>query len=67
MIPPVVNNLEDWVDEHVDHDGDLHRGMALTLETILREIERRRDAPFRGRKRWSREDLDEAVDLEELR
>lgn len=72
VIPPVVNDLEDWEAEHDEKAADadellekaVYGGMALGFEVARREVERRRDAPYKGDRRWSREELDEVVDFE---
>ncbi|PCR88658.1 hypothetical protein [Natrinema ejinorense] len=64
VFPPVVNQLEEWVDAHADRDDDVHRGMALAFEAARRELTARRDAAYSGRKRWSKADLHEAIDCE---
>ena len=80
VVPPLANLLEEWADEHADrYDQDeplaeyafptvyrmgLHRGMALAFEAARRELVARRDAAYRGEKRWRRDALDEVIDLE---
>ncbi|ELY85268.1 hypothetical protein [Natrinema gari] len=64
VVPPLANLLEEGADEHADRSGDLHRGMALAFEAARRELVARRDAAYRGDRRWSRDELDEGIDLE---
>ncbi|WP_455448121.1 hypothetical protein [Natrinema thermotolerans] len=64
VIPAVLNELEEWAEDHADRDDDLHWGMALGLEAARREVRTRLEAAYRGDRRWSREQLVEVVDLE---